>query len=159
MHESRVTAEKAGVQEAELRVKQAQRRLAYGEFPLVPQDGRMAEMEQRLGSLEKTLDMLQQEVGSLKRMIRYRWKDPIRPTRLRSGPLPSGDQECVGRGDLKAGQSGGLPMISDVNQVIVTTDDYPLHSVRNVSVHHRDFPELRGKGGSPEDAATPWPNC
>jgi len=88
MHESRVTAEKAGVEEAELRVKQAQRRLAYGEFPLVPQDGRMAEMEQRLGSLEKTLDMLQQEVGSLKRMIRYRWKDPDKadPPPLRPAP-------------------------------------------------------------------------
>jgi len=35
LHESRVEAEKSGVQEAELRVKQAKRRLAYGEFPLV----------------------------------------------------------------------------------------------------------------------------
>lgn len=44
-------------------------------------------------------------------------------------------------------------MTTDANQVIVTTDDYPLHSVRNISVHHRDLPELRGKGESPEDAA------
>jgi hypothetical protein len=44
-------------------------------------------------------------------------------------------------------------MTSDPNQVIVTTEDYPFHSVHSLSVHHRDFPEVRGEGGSPEDAA------
>jgi hypothetical protein len=37
-------------------------------------------------------------------------------------------------------------------QVIITTEDHP-HSVHGLSVHHRDFPEVRGEGGSPEDAA------
>jgi hypothetical protein len=44
-------------------------------------------------------------------------------------------------------------MISDPNQVIVATEDYPFHSVHSLSVHHRDFPEVRGEGGSPDDAA------
>jgi len=44
-------------------------------------------------------------------------------------------------------------MISDTNQVIVTTENDPRYSVRSLSVHHRDFPELRGNGESPEDAA------
>jgi len=44
-------------------------------------------------------------------------------------------------------------MISDPSQIIVTTEDYPFHFVHALSVHHRDFPEARGEGGSPEDAA------
>jgi hypothetical protein len=44
-------------------------------------------------------------------------------------------------------------MMSNPNQVIVTPDDRPLHSVHGVSVHHRDFPELRGEGGSQAEAA------
>ena len=44
-------------------------------------------------------------------------------------------------------------MTSDPNQVIVATEDSPFHSVHSSSVHHRDFPEIRGEGGSPEDAA------
>ncbi|MGP0064816.1 MAG: hypothetical protein ACLQGP_14615 [Isosphaeraceae bacterium] len=44
-------------------------------------------------------------------------------------------------------------MISDPSQVIVTTEDYLFHSVHALSVYHRDFPEVRGEGGSPEDAA------
>ena len=44
-------------------------------------------------------------------------------------------------------------MMSDTNQVIVTTEDYLLHSVHALSVHHRDFPEVRSEGSSPEDAA------
>jgi hypothetical protein len=44
-------------------------------------------------------------------------------------------------------------MMSDRCQVIVTTEDYLLHSVRALCVHHRDFPEVRSDGGSPEDAA------
>ncbi|MGP0064277.1 MAG: hypothetical protein ACLQGP_11840 [Isosphaeraceae bacterium] len=42
----------------------------------MPQDSRIAEVEQRIGSLEKSLDLLRQEVGNLKRMIRFRWKEP-----------------------------------------------------------------------------------
>ncbi len=79
MQESRVAAEKAMVQETELRLKQARRRLDYGEFPLVSQDGRLAEVEQRIEGLEKGLDMIQQEVGNLRRMLRYRWKQPDSP--------------------------------------------------------------------------------
>ncbi len=44
-------------------------------------------------------------------------------------------------------------MIPDPSQVIVTTEDYPVRYVRALSVYHRDFPEVRGEGGSPEDAA------
>jgi hypothetical protein len=76
LHETHVASEKAGVQEAELRVKQAKRRLTYGEFPLVPSDSRVAEIEQRLESLEKGLDLLQQEVGNLKRIIRPQGRAP-----------------------------------------------------------------------------------
>jgi TolA-binding protein len=76
MHESRMTAEKAGVQEAELRVKQAKRRLDYGEFSSAPQEYRIDELEQRLGSLEKSIDRLQPEVGNLERMVRHQWKMP-----------------------------------------------------------------------------------
>lgn len=76
MHESRVAGEKAAVQEAELRLKQAKRRMDYGELPLVPQEGRTAELEQRLAGLERSVDLLQQEVGNLRRMIRQQWKMP-----------------------------------------------------------------------------------
>jgi hypothetical protein len=44
-------------------------------------------------------------------------------------------------------------MMTNPSQVIVTTEDYPFHSVHGLSVHHRDFPEVRGEGSSPEDAA------
>ncbi len=44
-------------------------------------------------------------------------------------------------------------MLTDANQVIVTAESAPLRSAQSLSVHHRDFPELRGKGESPEDAA------
>lgn len=76
MHESRVAWEKAAVQEAEMRVKQAKRRLEYGEFPITSHDSRIADLEQRLGSLERSVDLLQQEVGNLRRMVRRQWKMP-----------------------------------------------------------------------------------
>jgi hypothetical protein len=44
-------------------------------------------------------------------------------------------------------------MMSNPNQVIVMSEDHALHSVHGLSVHHRDFPEVRGEGSSPEDAA------
>jgi hypothetical protein len=44
-------------------------------------------------------------------------------------------------------------MMSDPSQVIVGTEGYPFHSVHGVSVHHRDFPEVRAEGDSPECAA------
>ena len=34
--------------------------------------------------------------------------------------------------------------MSDPNRVIVTTEDYPFHLVHALSVHNRDFPEVRG---------------
>ena len=76
MHESRVGWEKSAVLEAELRVKQAKRRMDYGEFPLQPNESRTAELEQRLMGLEKSVDLIQQEVGNLRRMIRQQWKMP-----------------------------------------------------------------------------------
>ncbi len=39
------------------------------------------------------------------------------------------------------------------SQVIVTTVDQSFHSIHALYVHHRDFPEIQGEGGSPEDAA------
>ena len=44
-------------------------------------------------------------------------------------------------------------MISNPGQVIVATENYLLHSVHGLAVYHRDFPEVRGEGSSPEDAA------
>jgi hypothetical protein len=44
-------------------------------------------------------------------------------------------------------------MTADTSQVIVGTEEDLFHSVHALSVHHRNFPEVRGKGGSPEDAA------
>jgi hypothetical protein len=44
-------------------------------------------------------------------------------------------------------------MTSHPNQVIVSTEDHVYASVHLSCVHHRDFPEVRGEGGSPEDAA------
>ena len=44
-------------------------------------------------------------------------------------------------------------MISDPSQVISTTGDYAFRSLRAVSVYHRNFPEVRGEGNTPEDAA------
>jgi len=44
-------------------------------------------------------------------------------------------------------------MTSGPNQVIVTTEDFALHSVHGLSVHHRDFPEVHCEGISPESAA------
>jgi hypothetical protein len=44
-------------------------------------------------------------------------------------------------------------MLSNPSQVIVTTEPHPLHSVPGLSAHHRDFPEVRAEGRSPEEAA------
>ena len=44
-------------------------------------------------------------------------------------------------------------MMPNPSHVIVTAADYPFDSSHGVCVHHGDFPEVRGEGGSPEDAA------
>jgi hypothetical protein len=44
-------------------------------------------------------------------------------------------------------------MTSDPTQVISTTGDHVFHFVHALSVYHRNFPEVRGEGSSPEDAA------
>jgi hypothetical protein len=44
-------------------------------------------------------------------------------------------------------------MMSNLSQIIVATEDHALHALHTLSVHHRVFPEVRGEGGSPEDAA------
>jgi hypothetical protein len=44
-------------------------------------------------------------------------------------------------------------MTSDPTQVISTTGDQLFHSVHALCVYHRNFPEVRGEGSSPEDAA------
>ena len=45
-------------------------------------------------------------------------------------------------------------MTSNPSQVIVTTEDHSYASIRALAAHHRDYPEVRGEGGSPEDAAS-----
>jgi hypothetical protein len=45
-------------------------------------------------------------------------------------------------------------MTSNPSQVIVSTQRYACASIHALAVHHRDFPEVRGEGGSPEDAAS-----
>jgi hypothetical protein len=44
-------------------------------------------------------------------------------------------------------------MISDPSQVISATGDYAFHSLHALAVYHRNFPEVRGEGSTPEDAA------
>ena len=44
-------------------------------------------------------------------------------------------------------------MTADPSQVIVAPEADLFHSVHALSVYHRGFPEVRGKGGSHEDAA------
>ncbi len=44
-------------------------------------------------------------------------------------------------------------MTSDPTQVISTTEQHAFRSVHALSVYHRNFPEVRGEGSSPEDAA------
>jgi hypothetical protein len=44
-------------------------------------------------------------------------------------------------------------MMSDPRQVISSTWDYVFHSVHALFVYHRNFPEVRGEGSTPEDAA------
>jgi hypothetical protein len=44
-------------------------------------------------------------------------------------------------------------MMSDPRQVISSTWDYVFHSFHALSVYHRNFPEVRGEGSTPEDAA------
>ncbi len=44
-------------------------------------------------------------------------------------------------------------MMSNLSQIIVAAEEYALHAVHTLSVYHRVFPEVRGEGGSPGDAA------
>ncbi len=44
-------------------------------------------------------------------------------------------------------------MSSDLSQIIVTTKTDPFRSAHGLTVHHRHFPEVRGEGDSPEEAA------
>jgi hypothetical protein len=44
-------------------------------------------------------------------------------------------------------------MMSNPSQVIVMTEEPPIHQLHAASVHHRDFPEVHAEGRSPEDAA------
>jgi hypothetical protein len=48
---------------------------------------------------------------------------------------------------------GTYLMLTDPSQVISTTVDDSFHSVHVLSVYHRNFPEVRGEGNTPVDAA------
>jgi len=67
MLEAHLAGEKADVKLAEMRVRQAQRRLDYGEFPMTPVENRLSEIDQRMSSMELKIDRLQHEVGRLRR--------------------------------------------------------------------------------------------
>jgi len=45
-------------------------------------------------------------------------------------------------------------MTSNPSQVIVSNEDVAHASIHALAVHHRDFPEVRGEGGSLKDAAS-----
>jgi hypothetical protein len=44
-------------------------------------------------------------------------------------------------------------MMSDTTESIIASEDCVCRSVRTPCVHHRDFPEIRGEGASPAEAA------
>lgn len=67
MLEAHLAGEVADIKLAEMRVKQAQRRLDYGEFKQSPVEVRLGEIESRMTSMEMMLDRLQHEVGRLRR--------------------------------------------------------------------------------------------
>ncbi|MBY0396895.1 MAG: hypothetical protein K2X91_10570, partial [Thermoleophilia bacterium] len=71
MMEAHVAGERAEVKLTELRLRQAQRRLDYGELPEDTADIRIAEMEHRLASMELQIDRLQHEVGRLRREVPF----------------------------------------------------------------------------------------
>lgn len=68
MLEAHLASEKADVRGAELRLKYAKRRLTYGEFGRSPVERRLAEAEQRLADAETKIDLLQHEVGRIRRL-------------------------------------------------------------------------------------------
>jgi hypothetical protein len=45
------------------------------------------------------------------------------------------------------------PMTCNPSQVVITTEDLKWPAVHASFAHHRDFPEVRGEGESPADAA------
>lgn len=45
-------------------------------------------------------------------------------------------------------------MLSRPEQIVVTPAGHSVLASHTAEVHHRDFPEVRGEGYSPEDAAT-----
>jgi septal ring factor EnvC (AmiA/AmiB activator) len=67
MMDAHIAGERADLKVAEMRVKQARRRVAYGEPAMSGLERRLAEMEQRLAANEVKLDLLQHEVGRLRR--------------------------------------------------------------------------------------------
>jgi hypothetical protein len=44
-------------------------------------------------------------------------------------------------------------MTFNTDRVVVTAEDYAFHCVHGFSVHHCEFPEVRGEGNSAKDAA------
>lgn len=67
MMEADVAGERAEIKVAEMRVNQAKRRIAYGEFPTNPLQRQLSDIEHRMAVTESKLDMIQQEVGRLRR--------------------------------------------------------------------------------------------
>jgi hypothetical protein len=67
MMEAHVAGERAELKASERRVKQAKRRIAYGEFTTSPQERRVAEIEQRMAGAELRIDLLEHELGRLRR--------------------------------------------------------------------------------------------
>ena len=67
MMEAHVAGERAEMKLAEMRVKHAQRRIAYNEPPMTDLGQRLADLEERLTASELKVDLLQHEVGRLRR--------------------------------------------------------------------------------------------
>jgi len=44
-------------------------------------------------------------------------------------------------------------MLSKLDQVVVSPAEYSALAFHGAEAYHRDFPEVRGEGDSPEDAA------
>ena len=67
MMEADVAGERAEIKAAEMRVNQAKRRITYGEFPTNPLERQLANIEHWMAVTESKLDVIQQEVGRLRR--------------------------------------------------------------------------------------------
>jgi chromosome segregation ATPase len=65
--QSQVASEKADAKEAEMRLKQARRRMDYGELPIITMEQRVVDLERRLTGLERKMDIIWQVTDHMRR--------------------------------------------------------------------------------------------